>query len=102
MIGLYIHNIYIDKNLKLISHEVSKIENGVLIKIKKDIRTMKPETYQELLVKSDRILSHVAFLSEKKFDGDIFHPELIDYANRAYDSVMKNMYENMNFNVRYC
>lgn len=78
-----------------LSNDISHIEEKVLVNIKKDFKTMKPDTYQELLVKSDRIFSHVLYLAEKKYDGDIFHPDLIDYADRAYDSVMENMYENM-------
>jgi hypothetical protein len=78
-----------------LTSEIEQIEDRVLLNIKKDFKTMKPDTYQELLVKSDRIFSHVMYLAEKKYDGNILHPDLVDYADRAYDSVMENMYENM-------
>lgn len=84
-----------DKLTNDLISEFSQIENRVLLNIKQDFKTMKPETYQELIVKSERIFSHVTYLAEKKYDGNIFHPELVDYADRAYDAVMSNMYENV-------
>lgn len=84
-----------DKLTKDLIREFGQIEKRVVLNLKKDFKTMKPETYQELMVKSDRIFSHVTFLAEKKYDGNIFHPDLVDYADRAYDSVMSNMYENV-------
>jgi hypothetical protein len=93
--GISYSTVKIDEANNKLMNEISLIEERVLLNIKKDFKTMKPETYQELLVKSDRIFSHVIFLAEKKYNGNIMHPDLIDYADRAYDSVMVNMYENM-------
>jgi hypothetical protein len=101
VIGTGIFGANVLETLDSIQGDISGIEDNVLLKLKKDFKTMKPETYQELLVKSDRIFSHVSFLAEKHYDGDIFHPDLIQYANNAYDSVMENMYENMFYKKVY-
>jgi hypothetical protein len=101
LVGLAYNIIESGKLTNKLITEVGQIEGRVILNLKQDFKTMKPETYQELMVKSDRIFSHVTFLAEKKYNGNIFHADLVDYADRAYDSVMSNMYENVFYKRLY-
>ena len=72
----------------------SQIELNIYKKLNKDIRSFKPQTHQELISKSSRILNHVVYIANKRYEGDIMHPNIIKYADSVYDEIMKNMYEN--------
>lgn len=74
---------------------IFNVQDGVERKVINNLRSGKPDSYEEILVKSDRILLHVEYLAERFFDGNILAVELTKYADKAYEELMSNSYRNM-------
>ena len=92
-------NIFVTKHIqKSVSEDVqamfAQLEPSIERKLINKIKNLKPESYQEALIQSNRLLMHVKFLSEKFYNGDILAKELSIYADNAYEAMMENAINN--------
>ena len=72
----------------------NKLEPSIETKLMRKIKNLRPESYQEALIQSNRLLMHVKFLADKFHSGDILATELSTYADNAYEAMMENAINN--------
>ena len=93
-------NIYITYSMAEIQNDqltnaMVEVEEKVAKKLYKDFKSNKPDSYQEIIVKSDRILNHALYLANQNYAGNLLNEDIALYASNAYDEIMGNTYNNL-------
>ena len=95
-LGTLLTTVYMTNELEsTLTKQIGEAKSDIESNLYKSFKSNKPDSYQEIIVKSDRILNHTKYLADKYFSGNILAPKLAQYASKAFDEVMLNTYNNL-------